>query len=106
MKLSSYETLLASLPIIFVLVALIGAILFFPQINSDTRGKAAEVTPAIVKVTIPPTAVTPVVTATPISETACSELYSPVCSDSGTTYSSECEAGKMNATIAYFGECK
>lgn len=112
MKLSSSETLLAALPIIFVLVALIGAILFFPKTNNDTRSKASNPVPTITKVAPPtatPTAAAPTPTiskTTPTSETACTELYSPVCGTNNITFSNECEASKAHIAIAYFGECK
>ena len=96
---SASDTLLTALPVLLVLLALVGAIIFFPS-NSifDIRGKAAPVV-------IPPTSVS-LPTVIPAPETACSELYSPVCSQVDLkTYANECEAGLANALPVTPGEC-
>lgn len=91
------QTLLAILPIVFILLALIAGILVFGQGGIfELRGRAAptRVVPALV--TLAPTSV---------PEYGCSELYDPVCGVNGITYGSRCEAGAANITAAYQGEC-
>lgn len=100
---SASDTLLTALPVLLVLLALVGAIIFFPS-NSvfDIRGKAAPVVIAPISVPLP--IVTPPSTGRP--ETACSELYSPVCSQvDRKTYANGCEAGLAKALPVTPGEC-
>jgi hypothetical protein len=62
------------------------------------------VTPTVFKTPSP----TPYVTAPTRGDTggvACAALYAPVCSTDNVTYSNECEATKVGATIAYNGAC-
>lgn len=98
--LTATQTLLAIFPIIFVLLALIAAILVFGKSGIfELRGRAAtvKVVPSIV--TLPSPA------GKPSPEYACSELYDPVCGVNGLTYGSRCEAGVASITVAYQGEC-
>ncbi len=91
------QTLLATLPIVFILLALIGAILVFSRGDIfELRGRAAPVRVIPSIVTLAPT---------PAPEYACSELYDPICGVNGITYGSRCEAGVVNVTVAYQGEC-
>lgn len=91
------QTLLATLPIIFILLALVGAILVFSRGGIfELRGRAAPVKVVPALVTLAPT---------PTPEYACSELYDPVCGINGITYGNRCEAGVANISVAYQGEC-
>lgn len=94
---SASETLIMALPVLLVLLALVGAIIFFPQGSLlDIRGKAAPVIIAPTKIPLP----------TKKLESVCPDLYKPVCSTiSNTTYASECEAGKANALPIKSGVC-
>jgi|CXWL01.1.fsa_nt_gi hypothetical protein len=96
---SASDTLLTALPVILVLLALVSAVVFFPEGSLlDIRGKAAPVVVAPTSVSLP--------TVIPAPETACSELYSPVCSQVDLkTYANECEAGLANALPVTAGEC-
>lgn len=93
-----------ALPVLLVLLALIGAIIFLPSGSAfDIRGKAAPITVAPTRVALP------TITATPIPrapETVCTELYKPVCSQfNGITYANECEARLANAYPIKSGAC-
>lgn len=100
---SASDTLLTALPVILVLLALVGAVIFFPEGSLlDIRGKAAPI--VVAPTSIPLSTVTPQPSGGP--ETACSELYSPVCSQvDRKTYANECEAGLANALPVTPGEC-
>lgn len=102
-QLSSQDTLLAALPIVIVLVALVGAIIFFPKNNNDNRSNADEPIPTVVRQAVPTALPTPE-TVTP--EIVCASLYQPVCGVNGQTYTNECEANKLNIAVASTGECK
>ncbi len=108
---SASETLIMALPVLLVLLALIGAVIFFPQ-NSllDIRGQAAPVTIAPTRIPLPTTtpsrseAKIPRIPAGP--ESVCPDLYKPVCSTrTNITYTSECEARKANALPIKGGLC-
>lgn len=98
---SASDTLLTALPVILVLLALVGAVIFFPEGSIlDIRGRAAPVRPSPTIVAVP--------TAQPTRppETACSDLYKPVCSQvDRKTYANDCEAGLANALPVTAGEC-
>lgn len=96
---SATDTLLTALPVILVLLALVGAIVFFPEGSIlDIRGRAAPVRPTPTTIAVP--------TATPTPETVCSDLYKPVCSQvDRKTYANDCEAGLANALPVTAGEC-
>src|SRR3990167_6766374 len=69
---SAADTLLTALPVLLVLLALVGAVIFFPEGSIlDIRGRAAPVRPAPTIIAVPTTTQTP--------ETGCSDLYKPVC---------------------------
>lgn len=100
---SASETLIMALPVLLVLLALIGAVIFFPEGGIlDIRGKAAPVVVTPTRVPLPTTSPTSIYTP---PETVCSELYSPVCGSNGKTYANECEAGLVNALPAKSGTC-
>ncbi len=104
---SASETLIMALPVLLVLLALIGAVIFFPQGSLlDIRGQAASVILAPTKVPLPTTPL-PAKTAPAVGgETVCPDLYQPVCSTrTNTTYASECEARKANALPIKGGLC-
>lgn len=94
------EVLLMALPVLLVLLALIGAVIFFPEGSIfDIRGKAAPVIIAPTRVPLPTTTYRP-------PESVCPDLYQPVCNPTtNTTYSSECEARLANALPVKSGAC-
>lgn len=95
---SAGDTLLTALPVLLVLLALVGAVIFFPEGSIfDIRGRAAPVRPTPTVIAVP--------TATPTPETACSTLYQPVCGLDNVTYANECEAALANALPTVKGEC-
>lgn len=95
---SASETLIMALPVLLVLLALVGAIIFFPQGSLlDIRGKAAPVTIAPTRVPVPPIKKL---------ESVCPDLYKPVCSTvTNTTYANECEARAANGLPIKAGIC-
>lgn len=100
-----------ALPVFLVLLALIGAVIFFPQGSLlDIRGKAAPVRPIPTRVAIPTAtpsrseAKIPRIPAGP--ESVCPDLYKPVCSTlTNITYPSECDARAANALPIKAGVC-
>lgn len=101
--LNAQQTLLATLPILIVLLGLVGALIFFPKQNLDDRSRASETTPTPSIATIP---VTPKPTKPIIPEIACTDLYSPVCGNNNLTYSNSCEANKAGIKVFVTGVCK
>jgi len=101
-NLSAEHTLLALLPIILVLIAIVGALIIFPK-NVDPRSRASEVkpTPTMVKLASP----TPS-KAVKKPETVCTDLYSPVCGRDGQTYDNACSANLRGVIVASQGACK
>lgn len=91
------STLLAIIPLIIILTALAAAAFLLPRGNFDIRDKAAEPIPTLAPQIVPNYQTSP--------ETACSELYSPVCGEDGTTYSSECDASLAGVNVVYTGTC-
>ncbi len=99
---SASEILIMALPVLLVLLALVGAVIFFPEGSIlDIRGKAAPVTVAPTRVPLPTASPTP----TRSPETICSDLYKPVCGANGITYANECEAGLAYALPTKTGVC-
>lgn len=98
-NLNSEETLWVILPILLVVGLLIASIIILPQTQTEVRSKASEPTTTPTKVVLP----TPSVSERP--EIICTTLYSPVCSQAGVTYSSECEANKAGVTSFTQGAC-
>lgn len=103
---SASEILVTALPVLLVLLALIGAVIFFPEGSLlDIRGKAAPVTIAPTRIPLPTIPATPT-TIYRLPESVCSDLYKPVCSPkTNQTYSSECEARLANALPIRSGAC-
>ncbi|HSV95205.1 MAG TPA: Kazal-type serine protease inhibitor [Spirochaetia bacterium] len=99
-NLNSEETLWVILPILLVVGILIASIIILPQTQIENRSKASEPTAVPTKVVLP--TVTPTITG---PEVICSSLYSPVCSQNGVTYLSECEANQAGVTVFTKGEC-
>lgn len=104
---SASDILLMTLPVLLVLLALVGAIVFFPEGSPlDIRSKAAPVVVAPTRVPVP----TAIITATPspirLPEDVCSDLYKPVCSTANNqTYANECEARLAKALPIRSGIC-
>ena len=101
-NLNSEETLWVILPIILVVGILIVSIIVLPKTQATITSKASTPTAVPTKVVVP--TAPPSVTEHP--EVICSSLYSPVCSQAGVTYSSECEANNAGITSFTKGECK
>lgn len=99
-NLNSEETLWVILPILLVVGVLIASIIILPRTQTETRSKASEPTAVPTKVVLP--IITP---STTRPEVVCSSLYSPVCSQNGITYPSECEANQAGVTVFTKGEC-
>lgn len=100
--LNAQQTLLATLPIVFVLLGLIGALIFMPKENLDNRGRASEITPTPSIVALPTASPTKVV----VPEIACTDLYMPVCGSNNVTYSNSCEANRAGVVASSQGACK
>lgn len=97
--LSGEQTLLAAVPIILILIALLGALLFSQGGPFEIRSQAApSPTPPLSQITLAPSP-------SRGPETACSELYTPVCGSDGVTYANACSASIAETDIAYNGEC-
>ncbi len=94
-NLNSEETLWVLFPLIIVIGALIVSIIILPNIKTEDRTKASEITPSPTKIISP---------ASP--EVVCTSLYSPVCSPQGITYPNACEANKAGVTTYTKGECQ
>lgn len=107
-NLSAEHTLLALLPIILVLIAIVGALVIFPK-NVDPRSRASEAkaVPTIVKIpSLTPTVASAKGGKPTGPETVCTDLYSPVCGRDGKTYSNACEANLQGVIVASEGACK
>jgi len=94
-SLNSEETLWVILPILIVVAVLVASIIILPKTQTEVRSKASE------PVAVPTQA--PLVIESP--EVICSSLYSPVCSQAGVTYASECEANQAGVTAFTNGAC-
>ncbi len=103
---SASETLVMALPVLLVLLALIGAIIFFPQGSIlDIRGKAAPIIAIPTRIPVPTAIATPT-TSYHAPENVCPDLYKPVCNTkTGTTYGSQCEAKLAGALPVKVGKC-
>ena len=99
-NLNSEETLWVILPILLVVAILVASIIILPGTQTETRSKASEPTVVPTK-TVTPTPST--ITGRP--EVVCTSLYSPVCSQNGVTYQSECEANQAGVTAFTKGVC-
>lgn len=115
-NLSAEHTLLALLPIILVLIAIVGALVIFPK-NVDPRSRASEAKPTPTMVTIPTQPAPTVASLRPSvvkdeggargkPETVCTDLYNPVCGRDGQIYSNSCEANVKGVIVDYPGACK
>jgi hypothetical protein len=99
-------TLLAALPLLLIIVVL-GAVLIFssnPGMRFDIRPKASAPVPTYAPVNPYGNGLSPA-PAQLGPEVACTDLYSPVCSEDNVTYTSTCEADKARAVIAYYSAC-
>lgn len=96
-KLNGEETLWVILPILLVVGVLVVSIIILPQTQIKTTSKASQPTAIPTKVIVPSIPDRP--------EIVCSSLYSPVCSQNGVTYPSECEANQAGVTSFTKGIC-
>lgn len=98
-NLNGEETLWVVLPILLVVAILIASIIILPKTQVENRSKAAAPT------AVPTMVIIPTATQAPTPEVICSSLYSPVCSQSGVTYASACEANLAGVTDFIKGAC-
>jgi len=99
-NLNGEETLWVILPILLVVGILIASIIILPKTGADVRSKASEPASVPTKIAIP--TLTPSIER---PEVICTALYSPVCSQNGVTYESECEANQAGVTAFTEGAC-
>jgi len=95
-NLNGEETLWVIFPILLVIGVLIASIIILPQTQIQTTSKASQPTPS---------PITPPPSVSEYPEVVCSSLYSPVCSQKGITYQSECEANQAGVTSFTKGAC-
>jgi len=96
-NLNGEETLWVTLPILLVVGILVASIIILPRTQTETSSKASEPKPTITATPLPARSANP--------EIVCSSLYSPVCSQNGVTYASECEAAQAGVTAFTQGAC-
>lgn len=92
-------TVLTALPLVLIITVLAAIVVFSGKTSFDIRPKAAVPAPTIARVNpyASPIQIQP--------QTACSDLYQPVCGEDDVTYENLCEAQNKKATVAYYTAC-